>query len=60
MNLNFLPLLSVLFIGLKLTGIIAWSWWWVTLPLWAEPAFMFLLVFFGFLSAVVSALCDRR
>lgn len=27
-------LLGVLFVGLKLTGYIAWSWWWVTLPFW--------------------------
>lgn len=26
--------LAVLFIALKLTGVIAWSWWWVLSPLW--------------------------
>ena len=26
--------LCVLFIGLKLTGYIDWSWWWVLSPLW--------------------------
>jgi hypothetical protein len=30
----FPSLLTVLFIGLKLTGLIAWSWWWVLAPLW--------------------------
>jgi uncharacterized protein (DUF983 family) len=29
-----LTLLLVLFIGLKLAGIIAWSWWWVMAPMW--------------------------
>ena len=29
-----LGLLGVLFVGLKLTDIIDWSWWWVTLPFW--------------------------
>ena len=28
------PLLLVLFIGLKLAGILAWSWFWVLSPLW--------------------------
>lgn len=37
----FFPLLTVLFVGLKLTGFIAWSWWWVLSPVWI----MFLLVF---------------
>lgn len=32
----FLPLLAILFIGLKLTGHIDWSWWWVTAPLWGS------------------------
>lgn len=30
--------LAVLFIGLKLTGYIGWSWVWVLCPLWAPPA----------------------
>jgi hypothetical protein len=31
---GFLGLLAVLFIGLKLTNVIAWSWLWVLSPLW--------------------------
>ena len=27
-------LLFVVFLVLKLCGVIAWSWWWVTCPLW--------------------------
>ena len=27
-------LLTVVFIVLKLTGYIAWSWWWVLSPIW--------------------------
>lgn len=30
----FPSLLLVLFIGLKLTGYVDWSWWWVMAPLW--------------------------
>ena len=26
--------LALLFIGLKLGGVITWSWWWVLSPLW--------------------------
>lgn len=37
-NKEFYPLVSamlgVLFITLKLTGFINWSWWWVLAPLW--------------------------
>lgn len=35
---SFLSLLTLLFIGLKLTEHIDWSWWYVTLPLWIFPA----------------------
>lgn len=28
------PLLTVLFVGLKLTNFINWSWWWVFSPMW--------------------------
>ncbi len=27
-------LLGVLFVGLKLTGYVDWSWWWVLSPFW--------------------------
>ena len=35
-------LLTVLFVGLKLTKYIDWSWWWVLAPLWI-PASLVLL-----------------
>lgn len=33
-GISFLGLLTVVFITLKLCGIITWSWWWVLSPLW--------------------------
>ena len=33
-GIGFSGLLTVLFIALKLTGYINWSWWWVLSPLW--------------------------
>lgn len=33
-GIGFIGLLTILFIGLKLTGYITWSWWWVLSPLW--------------------------
>jgi len=41
-------LLFLLFLGLKLGGVITWSWLWVTAPLWGIPVFIIavgLLVF---------------
>ena len=33
-GIGFPGLLTIVFIVLKLTGIITWSWWWVLCPLW--------------------------
>ena len=37
-------LLLVLFVGLKLTGYIAWSWVWVTAPLWISFIIIFIVL----------------
>lgn len=37
-------LLTVLFIGLKLTNYINWSWWWVLAPLWIPIVLVILLI----------------
>lgn len=44
MQIGFLSLLSLLFIALKLTGYIMWSWWLVLLPMYGGVA-LFLVVF---------------
>lgn len=45
--------LLVVFIVLKLIGVISWSWWWVLSPLWIELAIVLLLyAFFAIAEAV--------
>lgn len=39
--------LLLLFIGLKLAGIIAWSWWWVMSPLWIIVLLLFFVAILG-------------
>ena len=53
-GIGFAGLLTVLFIGLKLTGAIAWSWWWVLSPLWIGWASVLLIVAICLLWAVIS------
>lgn len=48
-NLSLSTVLFIVFLVLKLTGYITWSWWWVTAPLWASP-----VLFFGIIAI---ALC---
>ena len=51
---NFTGLLAVLFIGLKLTGYINWSWWLVTLPLWGGFAVLAVIATIALLIAVAA------
>lgn len=44
-GIGFFGLLTVLFIGLKLTGYIAWSWVWVLAQLWISILIGIVLVF---------------
>ena len=37
-GIGFLGLLCIVFIVLKLTGYINWSWWWVTILIWGGAA----------------------
>lgn len=41
-GIGFLGLLTILFIGLKLTGYINWSWVWVLSPIWLPLAIVIL------------------
>jgi hypothetical protein len=49
-GIGFSGLLTILFIGLKLTGHITWSWWWVLSPIWISLGFI--IVVFLIVAAV--------
>lgn len=49
-------ILFVVFLVLKLTEVIDWSWWWVTAPLWIPIGFVIALTV---LLGVLSAIFDR-
>ena len=55
-GISFTGALTVLFIGLKLTHVISWSWWWVLSPIWISfliaVAFLILLL----IAAIVAGL----
>ncbi len=51
----FLSLLSVLFIGLKLTGYIAWPWYWVLAPIWIPVAVALL----GLLILIIATIANK-
>lgn len=44
-GIGFPGLLTIVFIVLKLTNVIAWSWWWVLSPLWISFGLGLVFVF---------------
>lgn len=40
----FLELMFLMFLGLKISGMIDWSWWWVFAPLWMPLGIAVLVV----------------
>ena len=46
-------LLFVVFLVLKLTDSIDWSWWWVTSPLWIGPALLILIILLIFIGYII-------
>jgi hypothetical protein len=50
-------ILFIVFLVLKLTHQIDWSWWWVTSPLWIPLVVMFTAILFA---AIIAIILDLR
>lgn len=55
---GFTGLLTILFIGLKLTHYINWSWWWVLSPLWIVALFWILVLIIVVVITIIA--CVRK
>lgn len=57
-GIGFSGALFLLFLGLKLTHYVSWSWWWVFSPLWIGACLvlglLIAVVIFSFLAALFS------
>ena len=56
-SIGILTILFVVFLVLKLVGVISWSWWWVTAPLWMPLA---LAVIFATIIVTVKVITRKR
>lgn len=45
-NINYLSILGIVFITLKLCKVIDWSWLWVLAPFWGQSALLLLIFLF--------------
>ena len=57
---SFLNLLFLVFLVLKLTNVITWSWWWVTAPLWIPVALVVVCLVIVFVCAIIAAGVTKR
>ena len=55
-GIGFTGALAILFIGLKLGGVISWSWLWVLSPLWIPLAIAIPIIL---IAVVLSAFLDK-
>lgn len=55
-------ILFIVFLVLRLCKVIAWSWWWVTSPLWIMVLFVIGVMILYFIIAVLMELrkCRKR
>jgi len=55
-GIGFSGLLTIVFITLKLTGVIGWSWWWVLSPMWGT---LLLVVLIAAIVGIIVAISDN-
>ncbi|WWQ13127.1 hypothetical protein MM5_104 [Morganella phage vB_Mm5] len=57
-GVGLLGLVFIVFLVLKLTGYIAWSWWWVTAPLWMPLAIV--IAIFAIIAMIAVCIPDKK
>ena len=55
-GIGFVGLLTITFIVLKLTHVIAWSWLWVLSPIWIEIG---IVIFIAIIAGVIMGVTDK-
>lgn len=58
-GLGFVDVLLLIFIVLKLTGVISWSWLWVLSPLWISIGIVIITLLIIGIIAVIAYIIDR-
>ena len=58
-GIGFFGLLGIVFIVLKLCGVIDWSWIWVLAPLWGPIALAITIILIGIVIALITRVIKR-
>ena len=59
-GIGFTGLLTIVFIVLKLTGVINWSWVWVLSPIWISLALVLTIIIIVAIYEGIKNISDRR
>lgn len=60
MKMGICSALGLIFVTLKLTGVIAWSWWWVLLPFYGGVALLLAILAVGGAAAGIKSALKNR
>lgn len=53
-GIGFTGLLAIVFIVLKLIGVVNWSWWWVLSPIWISTALALVFIAIGIVLQIIA------
>lgn len=59
-SLGFLDVLTIIFITLKLLGVIHWSWVWVLSPMWGGFVLMLIIAIIGIIGITGIKIKQRK
>jgi len=59
-SLSLSLIIFVVFLTLKLSGVINWSWWWVISPLWIPFALVLVVIGIVSIFALIAILINNR
>ena len=59
-GISFTGLLFLVFLTLKLTNVINWSWWWVTAPLWIPSAIIIGIALLGVVAFIIETILKKK
>ena len=51
-------ILFIVFLVLKLTNVINWSWWWITAPLWIPVSIVLVVLFIAIVILGIIAIIE--
>ena len=57
---SFTGLLFLVFLTLKLTNVINWSWWWVTAPLWIPVSIALVVLLIAIVILGIVSIIERK